>query len=281
MGLAVKILITGINGYIGSNLAIRCDELGYNVIPFHRGDHFWKIRETKPDVIFHLAGEIYKEIEMFDSNVELTNYLLQTARVSNVQAFVYVGSSSEYGRKNHPIAETDCLSPTTWYEATKGCGSLLVLGSTMPAIVARPFSVYGKNEPYRRFIPLIYQCYTKGNLLEVGPGVHDFIYIDDFVEGLLFCMNRLLSGIVNKDVINFGTGKQTSNVELVECFERVVGQSLNWQPAERRKEYDSTCWCCDTTYAESIGYRAQASLVEGLEHYIRYRQANPTSNLRY
>lgn len=278
--LDMKILITGFNGYVGFNLAIRCADLGHTVIPFYRGDHFWKIRETKPDVIFHCAAEIYKEDEMFSSNVELTYYLLKTAEVAQTKAFIYVGSSSEYGRKATQRTETDYLAPETWYEATKGCGSLLTLASRLPAIIARPFSVYGRNEPYRRFIPLIYDCYVNDTLLSVGPGVHDFIYIDDFVNGLIFSMNRILSGDTHKDTINFGTGIQTSNIELVELFEQVSGKKLNWQHSEQRKSYDSTSWCCDTRYADSLGWRSQTNLSEGLERYIQFRQDNPTTPIR-
>ena len=279
--MAVKVLITGIKGYIGSNLAIRCTELQHQVIPFYRGDHFWKIRETKPDVIFHLAGEIYNEQEMFSSNVELTYYLLETAKVSQPKAFIYVGSSSEYGRTGDKMAESARLNPQTMYEATKGCGSLLTLASGLPVIVARPFSVFGKNEPSRRFIPLIYQCYQQGTLLTVGPGVHDFVYIDDFVDGLVFCMNRLLSGAVNNDIINFGTGIQYHNLEVVEAFENIVGTNLNWQFSENlRKPYDSYSWRCDTAYATSLGWRAQTSLDIGLAEYIRFRQASHAANIR-
>lgn len=277
----MKILITGFNGYVGFNLAIRCADLGNDVIPFYRGDHFWKIRSEKPDVIFHCAAEIYKEQEMFSSNVELTNYLLRTAEVANTKAFVYVGSSSEYGRKPDKMSETDYLAPETQYEATKGCGSLLTLASAVPAIVARPFSIYGKNEPYRRFIPLIYKAYQENTSLIVGPGVHDFIYIDDFVDGLIFCMNRLLSGEVRKDVINFGGGVQTHNFEIVELFEQIVGKKINWQFDEQlRKGYDSTSWCCDTSYAESIGWRAKTDLKAGLEKYVKFRQENTTTHIR-
>lgn len=277
----MKILITGITGYVGSNLAAQCESLGYEVIPFHRGDHFWKIRAEQPDAIFHCAAEIYKEQEMFSSNVDLTHYLLCAAEAANTKAFIYAGSSSEYGRKVNKITETDYLAPETWYEATKGCGSLLTLARPVPAIVARPFSIYGKNEPYRRFIPLIYKAYQENTLLTVGPGVHDFIYIDDFVEGLLFCMERLLSGEVRKDVINFGSGVQTSNVELVELFEKIVGEKLNWKFDEQlRKGYDTNQWCCDTTYSASLGWRAKTNLATGLENYIRFRQENNNKNIR-
>jgi nucleoside-diphosphate-sugar epimerase len=159
------------------------------------------------------------------------------------------------------------------YEATKGAGSLLTLASKLPAVIARPFSVFGRNEPQRRFIPIIYNSYKTGKPLSVGPGVHDFIYIDDFVDGLEMCANGLLSGSIEKDIVNFGTGIQYTNEEVAMAFEDVVGSKLNWVRSETKKPYDSMSWVCDTTYArEKYGYKPKVDLRTGLERYIRYRE---------
>lgn len=267
----MKILITGSTGYIGSNLKERFKN--EDLFLFKRGDSPSCIEEIKPDIIFHSAAEIYKEEEMFESNIVLTNDLLKYSERVKIKGFVYIGSSSEYGRSNKPRSELDKLNPETSYEATKGAGTLLTLASKVPSVIARPFSVYGKNEPLRRFIPLIYNSYKTGNLLKVGPGVHDFIYIDDFIEGLNFSMELLLSQKVQKDIINFGTGIQTTNEELVKAFEEVSRSKINWESSDQKKSYDSNCWVCDTTYSrEKYGYKTKINLIEGLDRYIKYRE---------
>lgn len=273
----MKILITGHTGYVGSNLLEKY--INEEIYVFKRGTDPAIVREIQPDLIFHSAAEIYKEEEMFDSNVVLTNNLLREAEKAKAKAFVYIGSSSEYGRKNGPRAEGDRLSPETMYEATKAAGSLLTLASKIPTIVARPFSVFGKNEPLRRFIPIIYNCYKTGKQLSVGPGVHDFIYIDDFVNGLEMCADALLSGKVEKDIVNFGTGIQYTNEEVVLSFEHIAGQNLNWIRSDIKRPYDSTSWVCDTSYArEKYGYKPQVNLHQGLERYIKYREETNQKN---
>ena len=275
----MKILITGESGYIGKNLAQLYLNSGNDLFYYRRNTLTEDLLRWKPEVIYHCAAEIYKEEEMFGSNVELTYSLLQLAEEAGTKAFIYVGSSSEYGRKDHPISEIDYLHPTTMYEATKGCGSLLSLSSKVPVIVARPFSVYGKNEPLRRFIPLVYEAYKQNKILRVGPGVHDFIYVDDFVWGLTICAKYLLSGKTQKDIVNFGTGIQHTNKEVVDIFEEVVGQKLKIETVSDKKQYDSNHWVCNPNYArEYYGFKATVTLREGLERYIRYREETSSEN---
>ena len=275
----MKVLITGESGFVGKNLARACAQRGDSLFFYRRRDKPSLLEHWLPEVVYHCAGEIYDLDKMVESNVLLTNDLLRVSEKIGVKAFVYVGSSSEYGRKDHPINEKDILFPQTLYEATKGCGSLLSLASLVPSITARPFSIYGRGEPLRRFIPLIYKTYKTGEQLKVGPGVHDFIYVDDFVKGLILCAEALYSGKTYKDIVNFGTGVQYTNTEVIEIFQEIVGQKLNWIPSEDKKVYDSNSWVCDTAYArEHYGFSAETTFRTGLEQYIKFREDSTSTN---
>ena len=52
------ILITGSNGFIGLNLKIRLQELGYKVLEYRKKKSFKYLKNQilKSDLIFHLAG---------------------------------------------------------------------------------------------------------------------------------------------------------------------------------------------------------------------------------
>ena len=275
----MRILITGESGYVGKNLAQIYLSSGNDLFYYKRNNTMEDLLRWKPEVIFHCAAEIYKEEEMFSSNIELTYKLLRLAEEIKTKAFIYIGSSSEYGRKDHPMSETDYLYPTTMYEATKGCGTLLTLASKVSSIIARPFSIYGKNEPLRRFIPLIYEAYKQDKVLRVGPGVHDFIYIDDFIHGLTICAKSILSEKTQKDIVNFGTGVQYTNKEVVDIFEEVVGRKLKIEIVSDKRQYDSSRWICNPDYArEHYGFKSTVTLREGLERYIRYREETSPKN---
>ena len=258
--------VTGGTGFLGKHLVARLKAEGYQVTSYVRGD---PIRVAHADLIFHLAAELHNDEKMVDSNVRLTHDLLEATHRIDYDSFIYVGSSSEYGRMKRPAKETDPLIPETLYEATKGAGSLLCQAfakmHNKPISIARPFSVYGPGEPDRRLIPTIFSCWAYGENLRLAPGVHDWIYVDDFIDGLM-----LLAGMREQTIMNLGTGIQTSNAEVVKLVEEVTDGHLDVVPVGKLRPYDSNCWVCDTTYAASKGFSCKYTLKEGLEKCREY-----------
>jgi len=217
---------------------------------------------------------------MFDSNVGLTNALLEEARHVDYRSFVYLGSSAEYGRCNAPIREDQRICPTNRYEATKGCGSLLCLAEAAlgrPVVVIRPFSVYGPGEAHERFIPTLYRCWKNGHEMSLGPGVHDWIYVDDLVLGIQlvsFAPPEVLRG----QVVNLGSGVQNSNEEVVRMFVEIAGPVIVRRVASMRT-YDSDCWVADITHArETFGFHPRYDLQRGLRAYVAEQATNPSAD---
>lgn len=267
----MKYLVTGSTGFVGKNLIKR---LKGELYLYSRGEDVECVFDKfQPDYIFHLAGEIYNNDRMFNSNVNLTNDLLKYSLNIPYKAFVYIGSSSEYGRKKAPIKETDFLDPTNMYEATKGAASLLCLGYartySKPIMIARPFSLYGQHEPEKRFIPTVIRTAKRRGKLELAPGVHDYLYIDDFIDGLLHLADLPVPG----RIVNFGTGIQTSNKEVVEMVEKILGKKIDYSEVPKMHDYDSDSWVCDNSLTRHLGgteiWHPLISLNEGLTRLCR------------
>lgn len=263
----MKTFITGATGFIGKHLLERVEG---NTYLFSKGQDMSVLEEYQPDYIYHLAAEIYQEELMIESNILLTHRLLEASKqIPNLKAFIHIGSSSEYGRKKHPMSETDYLDPLTMYESTKGSASLLcqtyARSYNLPVMVARPFSLYGKYEPRRRFIPTIIRNIRDNQPLSIAPGVHDFIHIDDFIDGLFLLANNPRPG----EIYNFGTGIQTSNEELVLKIEYLLNKEAKKTFIPLLHAYDSDTWVCDNTKARSMGWMPKMSLTEGLTQVIK------------
>jgi nucleoside-diphosphate-sugar epimerase len=263
--MSTKFLITGATGFVGQWLDKRLRENGHNVRHFDRRDS----RATNADVIFHCAAEVKDESKMLESNILLTYFLLH----DNPQAtFIYIGSSSEYGRKDHKMSESDGLVPTDLYEATKGCGSLLcqAFAKKQRVLIARPFSLYGPNEKPKRFFPTIMRKYFQKEPLNVYRGVHDWIYISDFIDGLMLLYEKGTSG----DIVNFGSGISTPNFGVLKKFEKVLGDKIDYVFIDEfMRQYDSYDWCCDTTKAkENYGFECKVSLEEGIGRFIAHEK---------
>ncbi len=245
----MRILLTGSSGFVGKHLLRRLS--GHEVYCLKRnaplpGDFF--------DVVYHLAGEIYDESKMFAANVQLTYDLLRL----NYKRFIYVGSSSEYGRKSRPIKETDSLQPETWYECTKAAASMLC--RSKPVCIARPFSLYGPDDNPRKLVPTLIRAAQGDRKIKLCEAVHDYVYVQDFVDGLLMLAEDFQPG----DVVNFGSGQQHTNHEIAAMIESLYGIKFEIEPSEP-KPYDSLCWVCDPTYTRSrYGWTAKTTLEEGL-----------------
>lgn len=272
--MATSVLITGIRGLIGSHLKTACEALGYTVHGTTRADSIEStlnlLRQVSPSYIFHTAAELVDESKMFCTNVSLTHAILHYCKNAkqSLKRLVIIGSSSEYGRKPEPMAEHMSLEPETIYEGTKAAATMLArsfsISYGIPILIIRPFTVYGPGEKPSKFIPLLLALPDKVRLSE---GAHDYVYIDDFVRILLEIISSCKSLF---DIVNIGTGKQTSNLEVVRTVERITGHIFYMEPAQG-KPYDSSSWVCDTEYLRTTyGLITNTSLEDGLKSTIRF-----------
>jgi nucleoside-diphosphate-sugar epimerase len=255
----MKILLTGSTGFVGKHLLKKLPD----AYCFSKGDDPAIAKDF--DVVFHVAGEIKNDSKMFESNVVLTHELLK----SSSGDFIYVGSSSEYGRKLGPISENENLVPTNLYEATKGCGSLLCLAYAATGrrvMIARPFSLYGPGDHSHRFFPTILRAYQEDTEMNLFLGSHDWIFIDDFIDGLLMLLKRGTPG----DIVNFGTGVSTTNHKVVRTFEWVLGKPIKYKlNYSYSRDYDSTSWVCDTQNAkDKYNFRCKYDLEQGIRKFV-------------
>jgi nucleoside-diphosphate-sugar epimerase len=109
--------------------------------------------------------------------------------------------------------------------------------------------------------------------MTLRDGVHDFIYIKDFLRAVdLLLSHEWPYG----EIVNFGSGCQTTNLEVLQTWNRVVGidAPITYEPGFS-KHYDSEVWCCDTAYAErQYDFRTEYSLEEGIKDFIKEKKNN-------
>jgi len=152
----MRILITGITGFMGSHLAQYLFESGYKDLHgttrknmekqeisehLNRRYHYYEcdllntstissvVKKIKPQLVFHLAAElpradVNKSPEMIlQNNILATVNLLESIRGNAPQAKVLIsGSCTEYGAispEEGPIKENHALLPITPYEVSK------------------------------------------------------------------------------------------------------------------------------------------------------------------
>jgi len=273
----MKIFITGTTGFLGRSLK-EYYQLNNTIVEYVRGtDVVTQLIVTQPDLIIHCAGEIYDPEHMFKTNVVMVESILEWVRRNPATRMIHIGSSSEYGALDRASKETDRINPLNVYEATKGAGTLLCQGYArhyqLDVCVARIYSGYGAYERERRLFPTLYRAFFNDEPMRLYDGVHDFIYIDDFVRGIDILVQK---GFIPGDIVNFGSGVQYHNITVLELWKMVTGRNapveyMGGQMAHAQR--DALHWQCDTAYAEKqYGFRTRFTLEQGIEDFIRKKQ---------
>lgn len=272
-----KILITGSNGFVGKNL-VEFYQNKYDILTLTKEDSLENILSKQPDIIINTAANIYEYETMFHTNVFLVDQLIQYV-LKTKSKLIQIGSSAEYGKKEKPTKETDSLKPVSYYAGTKSAATMMCQSAAiefnLPIIIARPYSLYGNYEkPYRLFSKL-FEAFVNNNHMVLSDGYHDFIYIKDFIQGIDTLINNEYN--INGDIVNFGTGIQTSNIQLLQKFVDIFGFSPKCIEIKHSmaKSFESKTWLCDTTYAkQQYNFTAKYSLDEGIVDFIKTKNRN-------
>jgi|TARA_B100000315_G_scaffold244048_1_gene268119 UDP-glucose 4-epimerase len=303
----MNVLITGVAGFIGSNLAeyllskdyrvMGIDDLSYGVkeqvperVEFHKMnicsegifDLFGDI-----DTIFHFAAKNcisdcqLDPVETTKINIFGTVNVLEACKRNNVKKVILAESSALYEASEVFPTSEENEAPQSFYAVSKLCGNLLANGyrrfSGMNISALRYFNVYGPRQDYRRTVPplmsgIIIRLLKGERSIIYGDGTkrRDFIYVDDvnrFHEMILFDERT------NGKVFNLGSGVNYSVLEIYEAIESILETGLKpvFKPDLPGEAFQNLA---DISKAESLGWKPRVSLEEGLRLSIDYIREN-------
>ena len=202
-----SILITGGTGFIGSHLAERCVEEGFDVVAFDRynpNNHWGWLEQSvyRNDVkvilgdlrdydsvykamqgceaVFHLAALIgipysyVSPLAYIRTNIEGTYNVLEAAKNLKTDQVLITSTSETYGNAQYtPIDENHPLVGQSPYSATKIAADQLALSYyrsfELPIKIVRPFNTFGPRQSSRAVIPTIVAQLLNGkNSIELG-----------------------------------------------------------------------------------------------------------------
>jgi len=239
------------------------------------------VRTVRPDVVFHLARHRGNPAALdyrdaYAHNVEATLNLLEAADGLSLRRFVHAASSLEYDLGRSPLRESDAPAPLTVHGVTKAAATLLAQHFArvrgVPAVVLRFFTVYGPWEGPKRFVPLVMMAALDGGSVRVTADpdlAHDWIHVDDVVEA---CVRGATVDGVSGEVINVATGRQSTNRQVLETVERLIGRPIaRHDDAFPARPWDTGHWVADVTKArERLGWRAETDLAAGLARTLEW-----------
>lgn len=300
-----NVLITGGAGFIGSHLAKRLLDDGYEVtvidnlatgsapnIPsgadfiesdIARKKTYTALTGQKFSHVLHLAaqssGEISDEKPELDLEVNTigTLLLLRWCKKERISRFLYASSMAVYGNAQKiPVTETDPCHPLSFYGISKFSSEQYIHHFSIQGIhttIFRMFSVYGPGQDManlKQGMVSIFMAYLVKNeeILVKGSKdrFRDFIYIDDVVDAWIAALNNPAAF---GQTYNLATGKKTYVHQLIK--EEI--KSFNLDPDTYPVKYqgstpsDQFGLFADITRIRSdLNWSPKTDLITGLSH---------------
>ncbi len=285
-----KILITGINGFLGSNLAKilsnfyeiigleyeksnlhRLEGRNWNVYSSHENEIEKIFKENHIHAIIH-AATLYRRgdepIEnLINSNIVTPIQLFELAKKNRVSAFLntdsfFNDSNSNYGYlAEYTMSKRHCME---WLKKLYDRSTLL--------INMKIFHMYGQGDNPNKFIPQIINKISEGTeYLDLTPGEQrrDFIYINDVVNAYKTVLDKL-EEITEFQEFQIGTGNSVSIKECVQLIKELASSktelrfgALEYREAEFMNSY------ANIAQLKKLGWEVEYSLREGLLNVIR------------
>src|SRR5258707_6456938 len=307
----MRILVTGGAGFIGSHLVERLLAGGHTVAILDDFNDFYDPRikhaniagfakdvtvhhvdlrdgasarnlfhREKFDTIAHLAARagVRPSIQhpqlYYDTNVTGTLHLLDAARATGVERFIFASSSSVYGvSKTVPFSEEQHLTQTiSPYAATKLAAEFLCSTYShlynLRVVALRYFTVYG---PRQRPDLAIHQFTKKihaGQAIDqFGDGTtrRDYTYIDDIIQGTMAALKY--EGPLF-DIFNLGESETIPLRDLIAAIETALNKKakINLLPEQPG---DVPLTCADISKARKLlGYDPQTRFRDGLPKFV-------------
>ncbi len=217
----------------------------------------------KPDVVMHFAAYAYvgesvsQPLKYYYNNVVATLNLLDAMLRHGVKKFVFSSTCATYGvPEKMPITEDSTQKPINPYGQTKldveNILKALAPATGLSFAAFRYFNAAGAAEdgsigedhaPETHLIPLaIWAAMGMGKPLQVfgndyptpdGTCLRDYVHVDDLSRAHIAVFNRL--GTPGAQLFyNLGTGKPTSNREVIRAVEKIVGKPVKVIEGPRR-----------------------------------------------
>lgn len=243
---AMRVLLTGATGFIGSHLAEYLLQKGMDLLLTRRkssktskcisflkkvnwiytDENDWdkKAVEFKPEIIIHAAWNGVENNKRNDWSIQLSNIdfqykLHKIASESNVKKIICLGSQAEYGHFNLRVNEDYQVKPLSSYGILKLANLEMLKSFCIDNRISwywlRIFSVLGENDNAGWLLPTVIQKLKNNESIDLTPGEqsYDYLYIQDLNKRLL---KVIFDENNNSGIYNVCSGEPVKIKDLLE-----------------------------------------------------------------
>ena len=107
-----------------------------------------------------------------------------------------------------------------------------------------------------------------------GTGVRDYVHVVDLAKGHVLAVNKLKEnpGLI---IVNLGTGRGYSVLEMVNAFSKVVGKPIPYKIMPRRPGDIDECYADTSLAQEILGFKAEKTLDDMCRDAMNWQTKNP------
>ena len=297
MDKATKIYIAGHKGMVGSAIWRTLSTKGYtNLIGASSATLDLKNQQAvkdffateKPKVVIDAAAKVGGILANNDfpyqflmENMQIQNNLIDTALQTNVEKFIFLGSSCIYPKlAPQPLKEeyllTDSLEPTNeWYAIAKITGvkacQAIRKHFDKDYVSLMPTNLYGTHDNFdlnsSHVLPAMIRKFheAKSNnnatvkLWGSGTPRREFLFVDDMAAAVVFALENKLPDYL----YNVGTGVDLTIKELAENIQKVIGHqgAIEWDSS---KPDGTPRKLMNVAKMHQLGWKHKVDLIEGI-----------------
>jgi UDP-glucose 4-epimerase len=256
------------------------------------------------DTVIHFAalkavGEsVQKPLDYYRNNISGLLSVLEAMHSAGVNNLVFSSSATVYGDPDVvPISENAPLKPATNpYGATKQMAEQIIQdvcrASNLRAVILRYFNPIGahssgligelpKGAP-NNLVPFVTQVaaglrdrltvHADDYQTPDGSGIRDYIHVVDLAKAHVKSIAHLKQTKDTVTILNIGTGKGASVLEVINTFEKVNGVKVSYAIGPRRAGDIASCYASPAKAEKILGWKAELSLEQALKDAWNWQQ---------
>ncbi|MEU3830063.1 NAD-dependent epimerase/dehydratase family protein [Streptomyces sp. NPDC029080] len=312
-----KVFITGVAGFLGSHIAQRFRDLGWEVCGIDNlsGGRVTNVPEgvdfkvidcldragylplmADSALVYHCASTAYDGLSIFSPSLVFKNTAQATVDVasaaiaSGVERFVYCSSMARYGALTAPFTEDMEPRPVNPYGMAKRVSEQVVQnlfethGGTYS--IAVPHNIIGPrqryDDPYRNVASIMINRMLRGlQPIIYGDGSH--LRCFSFIQDVLFCLERMgTTPETAGETINIGPDEEAVSIlELAERIAELLDFPLDPIFMPDRPLEVRVATCSADKARKLLGYKTSTSLNDGLRSLISWIASQGTAEFSY
>lgn len=273
------VLITGIGGFIGQDVAEYFTENGVDVIGvYHKKSPDCTVRRIIScdlahdeieqylegeviDAIIHFAGQIGgdKVRDYLDNTIGSTRKLIDYAEKAKVKTFIYISSISVYGETLSQVDETSDRINLDDYGMTKYlCERMLQDSKIERRIVIRLSKTLGKRCDFTGpswLNKATIQILNQENVYYTNPDLmfNNMLYVDDLSSFLLILLDTNITGF---ELFVLGAKDRKRIIDILNKLKQSL--SSESKLIEKQAQGRNKCYAIDITHAQEYGFQPRS-----------------------